>query len=281
MHPDFIGIGAIKTGTTSLYHYLKQHPGIHMGRISPIRELDFFIAEKNWSKGLDWYLSHFPHGDKIQGEISGEYSRYPQFHGVPARMHAALPEARLLYLVRDPIDRIASEVTHRMYALGERIPAGTAVLPDEQILANSKYALQLSRFLDYYPIERVHILTTEELRHSPQACMREVFRFLGADERFTEVFDSQVHHESASKKEKNAIGRWLSSNLKGNSIKLWAQQYAPAWLDRIYHRVSRNNAFISKSALSDDLRRSLSEVLREDIDQFRSLTGRSFPDWNV
>src|SRR4051812_14286994 len=109
MLPNLIIIGAQKCGTTSLHKYLHCHPEVEM---SKPKELDFF-AEKStkstWFKGSEWYKSCFPQSDaKIYGESSPSYTGYPIFKNVPARMHGLIPDAKLIYLVRDPIQRVVS-----------------------------------------------------------------------------------------------------------------------------------------------------------------------------
>src|SRR5439155_322961 len=94
---------------SGLHYYLSLHPQISMS--SP-KELNFFIAERNYPRGLDWYRAHFDPRAKVRGESSPNYTAYAQHVGVPERMHSTVPEAKLLYMVRDPIDRIAAHWVH-------------------------------------------------------------------------------------------------------------------------------------------------------------------------
>src|SRR3712207_3099155 len=101
----------MKCATTSLHYYLNLHPQISM---SEKKELDFFVREKHWDKGVEWYKSNF-HGNgetKIYGEASPNYTLHPIFSGVPERMYSVVPEAKLIYVVRDPIDRMISHYIH-------------------------------------------------------------------------------------------------------------------------------------------------------------------------
>ena len=108
--PNLIIIGAMKCGTTSLHYYLSQHPEIYM---SKLKELWFFLEENNWSKGLDWYKSHFKTNARIRGEASPGYTMYPSRQGIPKKMHTILPNAKIIYIIRDPIARFESEYMHR------------------------------------------------------------------------------------------------------------------------------------------------------------------------
>src|SRR4051812_36085465 len=99
MLPNLIIIGAARAGTTSLYHYLRSHPEIWM---SPEKELYFFVEDHNWKRGIEWYERHFPAGTPVRGEASTFYTHFPIRPGVPERIAALLPSAKLIYLVRDP-----------------------------------------------------------------------------------------------------------------------------------------------------------------------------------
>src|SRR4051812_3312851 len=103
--PNLIVIGAKKSGTTSLYVYLDAHPEISMTRD---KELNFFVEERNWSRGLGWYGEQFDAGAPVRGEASPYYTALPHHRGVPERMASVIPDARLVYMVRDPIARLLS-----------------------------------------------------------------------------------------------------------------------------------------------------------------------------
>ena len=74
--------------------------------MSSEKELNFFIEERNWPKGVDWYVAQIPTHTRIRGESSPNYTAVVRFPGVPARMHSVVPDARLIYLVRDPIGSV-------------------------------------------------------------------------------------------------------------------------------------------------------------------------------
>ncbi len=127
--PNLIIIGGLKCGTTSIHHYLGLHPQIQM---SKPKELNFFVEELNWDLGLDWYASRFDSRSPVRGESSPHYTNLPRFEGVAARIHEHCPDARLLYMVRDPIKRILSHWVHATgagYETGEMVdvlePRGT------------------------------------------------------------------------------------------------------------------------------------------------------------
>jgi hypothetical protein len=104
--PNLIVVGAQKCGTSGLHFYLGHHPEIAMS--SP-KELNFFVVERNWSRGLDWYRGHFDPEAAVRGESSPNYTTYPHHLGIPERMHEAVPGAKLIFLVRDPLERFLAQ----------------------------------------------------------------------------------------------------------------------------------------------------------------------------
>lgn len=108
MLPNLVVIGGMKCGTSSLHYYLSLHPQISM---SEPKELSFFA--ENWPRGRDWYEAHFPEDLPIRGESSPNYMKHPAFPGVPERMVSLVPDAKLVYLVRDPIARIVRTTSTR------------------------------------------------------------------------------------------------------------------------------------------------------------------------
>jgi hypothetical protein len=140
--PNLIIIGGLKCGTTSIHHYLGLHPEIQM---SKPKELNFFVTELNWDLGLDWSASRFDDRFKVRGESSPHYTNLPRFTGVPERIKEHCPDARLLYMVRDPIKRILSHWVHATgagYETRELVPTLSA--PDSSYIHRSMYWMSSS-----------------------------------------------------------------------------------------------------------------------------------------
>lgn len=189
--PTFVVVGAMKCGTTALHRMLGAHPGVAM---SDPKELNFFFgtappapdapdpwAAGNWWRGVDWYARHFPAHVPVRGECSPGYTS-PDHPEVAERLAATVPDASLVYLVRDPVDRAVSQYRHHRRDGAENRPLAEALLdPDSQYLARSRYHERLAPFLDHVPRDRILITCSEELRANPATTVAAVLRFVGAD----------------------------------------------------------------------------------------------------
>jgi hypothetical protein len=190
--PTLIVIGAMKAGTTAMHGALDRHPQVTM---SDPKELNFFFgpahvlpgeptppwtAGNRW-RGLDWYATHFPAASRVRGETSPGYTS-PDHPGVAARMAAVVPDVRLVYLVRDPVERALSQYRHHVRDGSEHRQVDEALTdPASQYVTRSRYHERLLPFLEEFSRERILIVAQEHLREEPQRTLRRVCRFVGAD----------------------------------------------------------------------------------------------------
>ena len=264
--PTFVIIGSQKCGTTALHAYLARHPEISMSRP---KELDYFIEELNWSNGPDWYRSRFDPGAGVRGESSPNYTAHPVYAGVPERMAELIPDARLIFMVRDPVDRVRAGYYHQYSNRTESRPMREAVLdPAATHIPRSMYHLQLSRFLDRYPKDRVLLLEQDELRDDRRGALRRVYRFLGVDDEFWRDSFNEPRLESAARGRRTPLGAFAARRLK----------------PRHWRRIRDRRLFAKPYAqepMPEDLRAKVEERLREDVAAFRELTGRRFESWSI
>jgi hypothetical protein len=184
--PDFVIIGAQRSGTTSTYAYLVQHPRIEAAWH---KEVHYFDSPRNYRRGPGWYRAHFPlrRPGRITGEATPEYLLRAK---APARLAALVPRARLVALLRNPVDRAVSHYHHHVRQGRETRPLERALaeqrrtLPTgpwsgESYLIRGLYAEQLETVLRAVPREQVLVLLSEELFARPEETVARIVAFLG------------------------------------------------------------------------------------------------------
>jgi hypothetical protein len=182
--PNFLVIGAARSGTTAFCAALARHPEIFFSRP---KELHFFTYPQNYARGLDWYEQFFAQATSRHtaiGEGSQTYTMLPGFPQTAERIAAVLPHARLFYLVRHPIARIISNwrmVKRRLPQTGEFV--GELRNPEKSYyyVDRSRYAYQLAHYRRYFPVTQVQVLFLEDLTAAPAAFYRQSFEFLGVN----------------------------------------------------------------------------------------------------
>lgn len=204
--PDFIIIGAQKSGTSALRHNLDKHPDVYMAH-SPdrkgSREIHFFNTDRVWARGIDWYKSLFPHNELVQGEKSPNYISILRAH---ERMHQIVPNAKLVLMLRNPVSRVYSHWNH-FNQTGNAIKRGWRVTSFEAALAeawrgeipvfknlidNGIYIQQIQHLLRFYPKEQLFVGIAERFKANPQDELNKAFGFLGLDEKDVQAEDKHV-----------------------------------------------------------------------------------------
>jgi len=195
--PDFLILGAQRSGTTSLYQYLAAHPAI----APPVRKEIQYLTLRH-RRGIGWYRAHFPRARP--GRVTFEATPYYLFHPLaPARAAAGLPDAKLIALLRNPVTRAFSHWQHnaqrgldslafedaldaetdRLAGEAERLVADPSSRSDAHRLwsyaARGRYADQLERWLACYPRDQLLILLSEDLYERPAATHARALEFLG------------------------------------------------------------------------------------------------------
>jgi len=196
--PDFLILGAQKAGTTALYAYLRRHPGITGPRW---KEVSYF--DRHYRRGSAWYRGNFPagRGRRLVGEASPSYLFHPL---APERAAALVPGARLIAILRDPVERAYSHYQHEL-ALGREALSFEEALDREDTrmegeleriladpgyfshpwwnftyVARGLYAEQLERWHAAYGRQQLLVLANEELSVDAAATYARVLEFLGA-----------------------------------------------------------------------------------------------------
>jgi hypothetical protein len=272
MLPDFIVIGAMKAGTTSLFQYLRPHPQVFM----PWRkEVDFFSSKTNWPKGVGWYEEHFagaPPGHKI-GEASPNYSKRHLWPETPDRLMDTLPEVRIIYLVRDPIVRLQSMYLDMLSYGGETRSIGRALANIDYVLTSS-YGMQIEPYVARLGRDRVLVDTSERLRAEPAAVMQRIFAFLDVDPAFGLELTPIEANPSASKRIPTRLGRFVRRRRPDvvdtrKPVDEWTR------IDRLLMQPSDYGA----ARISPRMRRDLEGRFRPDLRHLQELVDVDLSGW--
>jgi hypothetical protein len=283
----------MKAGTTSLYHYLRPHPQVFMPKI---KELDFFVDGVNWARGLDWYRHQFvgaPSEAVALGEASTVYTKFPRYDGVAERMARVLPDVRLIYVVRHPIDRIRSHYGHRVASGAETAPMEIAVFDNPIYIDYSRYALQVEQYLQHFSREQLLIVSSEELRRHRESTMRRVYGFLGVDADYVAPTLDREFYETGQRRTyppvvwaiRQALKRRFPQTKRAKELvdslasrRRRVPVRSAATFDEGDHRVPSADR---TQDLSDEARSMLTSLLRDDVGRLRNYMTDTFDGWGI
>lgn len=285
--PNLFIIGAAKAGTTSLHYYLDQHPEIQM---SANKEPNFFSGPEN---GVPYpmgrvetqaaYEELFDPAFRVRGEASVSYANAPRREGVPARIKAAVPDARIVYMVRDPIKRLVSHYQHRVSWMGEKrsLDAAFADLDDpaDVCLCPGFYGRQLELYLQHFDQGRIKVIDQADLLARRDDVLESVFSFLEVDPAFrSEEFEAELLKSTERRVYSPRYVRIVEPLKAAGPLKLVPRRWRKGL------RRSAERALWPKleaPTLGDDLRARLQELYADDTAQLRRLTGQPFSGWSV
>jgi hypothetical protein len=250
--PDFLVIGAMKCATSTLHDQLAAQPGIFM---SDPKEPNFFSDEDRWSRGWEWYEGLFAAGQGavLRGESSTHYTKLPTHPQTVARIRSGLPDARFVYVMRDPVERLVSQFIHEWT---ERTVSGSldaSVDRYPRLVAYSRYAMQLRPYLETFGPERVLPVFFERLRSEPQLELERIVRFLGFEGEVTWQSDRGAKNASRERLRRSPWRdflvdqpllarlrrRFVPASLRERVKDLWRTRERPTFSPAVRERVER------------------------------------------
>jgi Sulfotransferase domain len=277
--PDFIGIGAQRTGTSWLYACLYEHPEICM----PQKEINYFSRDRNWRRGADWYERIFAEcpPTAITGELSTSYLVDPD---APRRIRDRYPDARLFVSLRDPAERAFSSYLNDVAAGAIDAEVGFREALGERpgYVDGGRYAFHLRRYLELFPREQVFVSIFDDARRDPAAAVSAIYRFLGADPEFRPaMIDQPVGKGRVPRSQR--LERWLREasaavRRRRQSRWLWWLAKRAGVGDRLRAANTRGDQENLRS-LGPDERRLLVAELDQDLAELEGMLGRKFPEW--
>jgi hypothetical protein len=285
--PNFFVIGAMKCGTSALHTHLAAHPEIFMSEpkepshfVHPaaLRTLWPEMAHRGFDRE-DCYRALFEGaaGARIIGESSTNYTKRPRLDGVVERLAGTVPDARFLYLMREPMARTLSHYWHVVRAGREHRPPLEALDADPHYLEVSDYAFQLEPYLARFGRERVLLLTTEALAADPLRTVQTVYRWLGVA---PDVVPPEIGRRVGATPPSFRRRRWPLHRLR--SLALWyrVRHLVPAGVKAAGRRAYLGEE-VTVPAPPPELVAHLRARLAPRIEVLMRLTGRDFPEWEA
>lgn len=273
--PTFLIAGAAKSGTTLLYDQLQRHPDVYM---APEKEPAYF--SRHWSKGLEWYAGHFA-GCSVEhavGEATVDYMVDPL---APGRIRQVLPDARFVFILREPVSRAWSHYWHQR-KMGEEGRSFGRILDEEGPAAfpihYGRYHEHLARYLAEFPRERFLLLVLEEVVEAPEASFGQLYRHLGVSEAPPPASVEASNVSAAPRSER--LSRASAAIRRMDRLK----RALPAPLFRgaraVFRELNRRNLRRwDYPPLPDEQRARLEAALAETVEETERLLGRPIPAW--
>lgn len=181
--PDFVVIGAAKSGTTSVWRWLRTLPDCFVA--SP-KEIDFFCSDEQWRRGVAWYRAQFAEArpDQPTGEVSPNCTMPDRAASAAERLARTAPGARLVFLARDPLERLRSQYRHEVQRGRERRSLAEAVAAtDSPYVLRSLYSACLDPYFAAFPPDRIAVIRFEDLVDDEASGWTSLLRFLGLEVR--------------------------------------------------------------------------------------------------
>lgn len=276
--PNLFIIGAAKSGTTSLHHHLAGHPEILM---SEPKEPGFFVEELDYyPKDEDWYLSLFEGGEDLRyrGESSTHYTKLPTYPGVPERLAAYCGRPRMIYLMRDPIDRAISHFWHNTRQNAEFRPPLRAMKENEEYRAFGDYDRQLQAYLRVFDREDIFVTTFERLVADPRRVTVDIYHWLDLD-------PSATPDDLPAKNTKpDEIERFLAGQTVGEFLQsdLWDRlsPFLPQRLKDLGKGITRTAVRPSEESM-EEVVEYLRPWAQDTMERTGRLLGRELPEWST
>ena len=279
--PDFLIIGAAKAGTTSLHHYLDQHPQVCM---SWPKETNFFTRE-DYLDRLEWYLNCFPRRPGLRGEASPTYTNFPVRRNVPERIASLVPDVKMIYIVRDPIERSESYYYHKYFNRTESRPIDQVFSevhgPEDPYIAGSRYAMQIEQYLAFFSLSQIMIIDNRDLRVEREATMRSVCSFLGLE---AAVAPEQLQREIKVRSKTIRVSRAAARVRHSAPARIGRRMLPVRVREPLYagaRRVLSPMGAVTPTGMAPETRDRVAGFFREDAARLRELTGRTFDHWSV
>jgi hypothetical protein len=279
--PNFFVIGAHKAGTTSLYNYLRAHPQVFM----PDDKEPVHLTRPDFEDPAVQrdYLALFDEADGAPaiGEACTRKAWFPLFTGAPERIVRLAPQARIIYLLRDPVERMRSQYVDAVASGRETHDIARALLIGATYGYPSRYALQIDQYLRVLDREQILLVTSDELRNDRASTLTNIHRFLGVSTDVAEPTDVGHEHNRGDVKRmprptvRRARTFAARHGWNGRPVRLLASlEYAGS-------PVATTTIPAERRSVPSELRARLAEMLRPDMERLAQWMPAGFDAWGI
>jgi hypothetical protein len=289
IRPNLFVVGAMRSGTTTLHRYLRTHPQVFMS--SDPKEPTWFLTreqlldvlpgveKRGFWRSEERYLELFKDADDrpVVGEASANYARLPRVGGVAERVAAFNPRARIVYLMRDPVERTISHYWYMVRFFEEKRAPLTAVREDADLTETSHYALQLEPWLAHFGAGNVYTLTMERLRDDAQGTMSALFEWLGVGADF-ELPNVGEHANAAPEAVAQVRGSGRLERFRRSALWNAVGPLVPPSLRRLGRGLSQRKVERNDPEMAA-VRAYLADLHGPQVRRLEAMFGRSYPEW--
>ncbi len=255
--PDFLIIGAMKCGTSTLYAQLASQAGVFM---TTPKEPNFFSDDDVFARGPDWYRELFKdaaNGD-LKGEASTHYTKLPTYPQTVSRMKNLLAAPKLIYMIRNPVERAVSHYIHeRSEGRMENDPVA-AFWRHEELVDYGRYAMQIAPFIDAFGTGQIFLTSLEQLKTAPGAELARITGFLGLATAPIWRPELATQNVSAERVRRLPLHRILVDNPVASALRRALVPKA------IRTRIRNARSIGTRPELPDDLRARLQDIYAKD-----------------
>lgn len=281
--PNFLIIGAHKAGTSSLYHYIREHPDVYM---PTLKEARFFAYDENNPDHRRKVPNTYPittmqayealfqdaKNEKAIGEASPEYLNNAR---AALRIRECLPNAKLIASLRNPVDRTYSEFIMRCRSGNEKRTISEAFQSNERWVQTGLYYEKLKRYMDLYDKGQFEVVLFDDLANDPLSVVQRLFTFLGVDNTYTPHVYKQYNPGGIPKNEiLNSFFNMLKNPIIKKSIKLVMPESLLSFGNNI-----RQRNLAKPTPLPPEIREQMLVVFRDDILRLQELIQRDLSSW--
>lgn len=273
--PNFLGIGAMRSGTTWLDRVLRTHPNIYL----PERRKEVHFFNKYYERGIDWYQDFFllsQQASKYQsiGEITPAYLYFPE---VPARIKEHIPNCKFIVIFRNPADRAYSHYGFQVKNYAEKRTFLELLDREPEVFSKGLYGQQLKRYLQYFPLDNFCILIYEHALKNPEETLKQLADFLSID---PNKFDlSVIKHKTNS----SDLIRFSGARALACQFRDFLRSKDLDWLWNMAKTSGMERVFEGKSksfpVIDPDIRAKLLLKYEADITLLEELMGTELSVW--